>query len=323
MKPQSVQIVAPSRLHFGLLSFGNARGRQFGGIGTMIAEPALRLRVTSAHNLEASGSLAERALEFARRWRLWATERGVPRELGCKIEIHSSPPEHSGLGSGTQLGLAIAAALNALHNLPPQQPPALAMSVGRGERSAIGTYGFAKGGLLIEAGKLPGEAFSPLIARVELPEGWRLVLVLSPTEQGLFGQKEQAAFAKLPPVPEKVTAYLSHEILLHMLPAAQQGDFARFSQSLYRYGHAAGMCFAPHQHGAFASERIARLVTTIRELGTEGVGQSSWGPTIFALTPSAVAADELVAKLRSHVDERSNVLIVELNRRGAELSVQE
>ena len=36
----------------------------------------------------------------------------------------------------------------------------------------------------------------------------------------------------------------------------------------------------------------------MRSLGIEGVGQSSWGPTLFALFPDATAAAEFVQQAR-------------------------
>ena len=320
---RAVEIIAPSRFHFGLLSFGNSNGRQFGGVGVMITEPALKLRLTCSDRLEATGPSADRALQFAKRWHHWAQEYSGPYKLGCHLEILTAPLQHSGLGSGTQLALSVAAGLNALFDMSKQVPEQLAASVGRGERSAVGSYGFVMGGLLVEAGKLMDEPFSPLVARVALPEEWRFLLILSPHEQGLHGSTEREAFASLPPVPDEITRSLSQEILVHMLPAAKHKDFSRFSRSLYRYGHAAGLCFAQRQHGAFANPYIAQLVSTMREHGIEGVGQSSWGPTVFALLPNAAAADELSRLLRPRIDERSQVLVVEPNNCGAAIHIVE
>jgi beta-RFAP synthase len=306
------------------VSFGDTSRRQYGGIGAMISKPELKLRIEKADRLEASGPMADRAIEFARRWHRWAAEHSKPAPpLGCSIEVVAAPRPHSGLGTGTQLGLSVARGLSAFFGVPPQDPAALAASVGRGERSAVGSYGFAQGGLLVEAGKRPQQRFSPLITRVELPDEWRFLLVLSQQEEGLSGETERNAFAGLPPVPKEVTASLCEEILLGMLPAALERDFARFSQSLYRYGHEAGMCFASRQHGAFASERIARIVTTIRELGVEGVGQSSWGPTVFALLPDEAAARALANKLQALVEPQTQVIIAEPNRTGATIEIEE
>ncbi len=46
-----VRVVAPSRLHFGLLSFGHRAGRRYGGIGLMIDRPAVRLSLSGAARL--------------------------------------------------------------------------------------------------------------------------------------------------------------------------------------------------------------------------------------------------------------------------------
>ena len=78
----------------------------------------------------------------------------------------------------------------------------------------------------------------------------------------------------------------------------QAGDFDLFSESLYRYGEAAGMFFAARHGGPFATPAIARLVEAIRELGIRGTGQSSWGPTVFALAADETSADEFIANIR-------------------------
>src|SRR5688572_469777 len=118
-----VHVTAPSRLHFGLWSLGEGEQRAFGGVGAMIEQPALVLSVLSAEQLEAVGGGAERAMSFARRWAEF--HRRAPP--ACRIEIHEAIPEHVGLGSGTQLGLAVAAGLNAYCGLPSQTPQELAL----------------------------------------------------------------------------------------------------------------------------------------------------------------------------------------------------
>src|SRR5213076_1599219 len=95
----------------------------------------------------------------------------------CRIHISASIPEHAGLGSGTQVALSIAAGLSALCGLPSQTPQELALSVSRGLRSAVGTYGFVFGGLIVEQGKLSDEPISPLDCRIDLPDDWRFVLL--------------------------------------------------------------------------------------------------------------------------------------------------
>jgi beta-ribofuranosylaminobenzene 5'-phosphate synthase len=326
MSPRVVRVRAPSRLHFGLLSFGASGPRQFGGVGVMVDAPGLAIEFRAAERLSADGPLAERALAFARQF---AHNRSPesPAEPTCHIQIESAPPEHVGLGTGTQLGLAIAAGLSTLidgadHKNANRDAEAVrwAKLVGRGERSAIGTHGFARGGLLVEGGKRTAGTVSPLISRLELPAEWRFVLLIDSTRHGLSGTHERQAFTELPGVSTESIAALCREVLVELLPAAAEADFNAFAESLYRYGHQAGLLFAPRQGGAYAAGFETELVTWLREVGVRGVGQSSWGPTIFALAPDADAAAKLAADARNHFAATNLTTIVAAPaNRGAQI----
>lgn len=312
-----IEVSAPSRLHFGLFSFGHPTARQFGGVGVMIDRPAVGLRISPAAELETAGPLADRAREFALRWAAFYGLAGAPP---CRIVVGAVPPPHAGLGVGTQLGLSIAAGLTAACGFPMPPPAELAQSVGRGLRSAVGTYGFALGGLVVERGKLPGERISPLDIRMDLPPAWRFVLVLPDSAAGLSGQEEREAFARLPPVPPAVTAQLLAEVRTRMLPAAARQDFAAFSDSLYAYGRLAGQCFASIQGGPFHGPRLSGLVALIRSLGVTGVGQSSWGPTLFAVLPDDAHAEEFVGRLSAHAAaDRLQLAITAPSSHGARI----
>ncbi len=316
MPPQQVEVVACSRLHFGMFSFGVPGERQFGGAGVMIDRPGLRLRVERGERFEARGLLAGRVTSVA---------SGVAQRLRLEnpppyvFDLVEAAPEHVGLGTGTQLALAVASAMVALGG--DEQPDAarLAALAGRGQRSAVGSYGFERGGLIVEAGKLDGEALAPLTARVELPAEWRFVVTWPPSERGLAGEAERATFRELPPIEPATTARLRAEVEGEMLPAARAGDFKRFGESLYRFGRLAGKCFAAAQGGVFASERIARLVEAIRALGVAGVGQSSWGPSVFALLENPAAADAFAGELRSQVGGDDEIVIARPSASGARI----
>jgi beta-RFAP synthase len=294
--PQAVHVSAPSRLHFGMLSFGHQDQRQFGGVGVMIDSPRLELVCRRSEQFSAIGPLAQRVAVFAKRCARAAFQLDEP---ACQIEILSAPPQHVGLGVGTQLGLSVAAAVTTLGGRPGLDSTELATLVGRAQRSAVGTYGFGQGGLIVEAGKTSDSPVSPLVTRVELPAAWRFVLIGSNQPPGLSGDAEQQAFDQLPPVPAEVTEQLTDEIDESLVPAARSGDFEPFSASLYRYGHAAGNCFASRQGGPYAGPRLCRQIDRLRELGVQGVGQTSWGPTLFALLDSQASAEQLIERLRS------------------------
>lgn len=290
-----LEVAAPSRLHFGLLSFGRPEGRKFGGAGAMLESPGLLLRFFDSDELQAHGPLADRVLQFAR---CFAARRQLTDPPAYRIEVALAPRPHTGLGVGTSLGMAVAAGLSTLLHVPLPSAGELAHSVGRGKRSAVGVYGFLRGGLIVEAGKLLDETLAPLVARVELPATWRFAIMCPRNEDGLCGDAESEAFRHLPPVPSEVTRSLWRELMTGMIPAARRREFDQFSESLYRYGHQAGQCFAALQGGTFATPELARLVERIRGLGVRGVGQSSWGPTIFALLPDEAAGQQFAAQLR-------------------------
>jgi beta-ribofuranosylaminobenzene 5'-phosphate synthase len=291
--PTAVHVTAPSRLHFGLWSLGSAGARQFGGVGAMIDGPQLQLGVTEAASFQVSGPAAERAAEYARRWAQFHCQN----QPQCHLKIERVIPEHVGLGSGTQLALAVAAGLNAFAGLPSQSPQELALSVARGLRSAVGTYGFVFGGLIVEQGKLPDEPISPLDCRIDLPEAWRFVLVRPQGLTGIAGREEAEAFATLTAVPQAVTDELIAMTRDGLVPAAATADFPTFADCLYRYGRLSGECFAAQQGGPYNGKVLADLVEQIRARGHVGVGQSSWGPTIFVVEPSAEAAESLASDL--------------------------
>jgi beta-RFAP synthase len=294
-----VSVAAPCRLHFGMVSFGGG-GRQFGGVGVMVDRPGLELRISLADRLCTCGPLAGRVGEFARRWALFQS-RG--EEPNCRIEVVASPRLHVGLGVGTQLGLSVAAGLNALLARPPTCTEELAQSVGRGLRSSVGAYGFVQGGLIADRGKLPREPLAPLDCRLDVPPQWRFLLIRPRRGRGLWGETERRAFAELPAVPVDSARRLRREVHDRMLPAAERGAFEDFSESVYRFGRLAGLCFAQKQGGPYNGPHLCRLVERIRSLGVRGVGQSSWGPTLFAVLPDNQMAGALARELARQVGD--------------------
>ena len=354
MPQHIIRISTGSRLHFGMFSFGHGfepgAPRQFGGVGMMVAEPGIRLTVRSgermgtgsepkergvhvnagrevpvpilspAPQLEATGPLADRAIGLVRRA---AAALSLPAIPQCSIQIETAPREHIGLGTGTQLGMAIATAIHILAGRPLGLPGELAATVGRGQRSAIGSHGFAVGGVLLEAGKRRAEEISALVARMELPAAWRILLLIPRKSTGLFGDAERQAFARLPPVPRETTAALCTEALLHLLPAAAKADFEAFSASLYRFGEMAGNCFAAQQQGTFFDCHAAQLAARMRQLGVEGVGQTSWGPTLFAMLPNQQTGQEIANRIRVEADSADyDCVLTAPENHGATVNVE-
>jgi beta-RFAP synthase len=330
-----IRIQTASRLHFGLLSLAppdappcpDRRGepvlpvRRFGGVGLMVERPGVRLGVTPAAAWSAEGPLAERALAFARRLAQGVRPGEATREVRPqRLVVEAGAPEHAGLGVGTQLGLAVGRALAAAWGLATDVRD-LARRLGRGLRSALGVYGFEQGGFLVEGGKRAGEELSPLLARVAFPEDWRVVLALPAGDAGLHGPGEQEAFARLAsrPTPPGPTDVLCRLVLLGLLPALVEHDLAAFSAALHDFNARVGEAFATVQGGTYAGPGVAALVEFIRAQGVEGVGQSSWGPAVFAVVGDEDRATHLARRVRDHLGlGAAGALVTRACNHGAE-----
>lgn len=340
-----------------MFSFGAPDTRSFGGVGVMLDRPGVVLRARRANRLEARGPLAERVLEFARR----AIEAWCLGDVGCSLEVVSVPPSHAGLGSGTQLGLAVAASLRHFFKDTRGEPSAapvpqpveesleaseqewvfdlrdaieLARVTGRGRRSCVGVYGFSRGGLIVEAGRhVRGDSgsdddasreFSPMVARARLPRAWRCVVIAARGSLGLHGDAERAAFTRLPPVPAEVTAGLAKIALVDLLPAAVEGKFSEFAAAVRAYGVLAGKPFATESESLPHAAATAQLLELLTELGIFGCAQSSWGPTVIACCPSLETAGALVETLdRLGLAQHHDITIARFDSQGAVLREME
>lgn len=315
---RTVEVRAPARLHLGMLSFGDPDVRSFGGVGVMINRPHVHVRLRRAAAFLGRGPFAERAVQFARDA---AAAWGLDAGSACEIDVLAAPRAHVGLGSGTQLALAVAAGMQRLYRAPESEESFrigptddqffeaaevldLARAVGRGRRSCVGIHGFSRGGLIVEAGRfvparppVTGDEFSPMVARVRLPSAWRCVVIVQRDSIGLYGEPEKRAFEELPPVPRDVAAELARVALMEIIPAAVEGRFAEFAQAVRRYGELAGRPFAPASARLPHATSTAQLIELLGELGIEGAAQSSWGPAVMACCESLDAAGLLVERL--------------------------
>jgi beta-RFAP synthase len=297
-----IRVVAPSRLHFGLFhvpagGLHDPARPAFGGVGLMIDTPGLAVTVRPAPDWRFEGPLASRAQQFAMRY-----TQAQPQAGRFAVLVEHCPAEHTGLGVGTQLGLAVAKALAVANGHPDTPAVELAAMVGRGERSAIGVHGFDRGGLIVEAGKRPGEDVSPLVERVELPASWRVVLLVPPGTNHWHGDRERVAFARATGGDPEGLRRLAEK---GILPAARSGDLDAFGEAAHEFNRKAGEPFAAAQGGPYSSPAVEELIAELRRSGVRGVGQSSWGPTVFAVVADGDSALSLALRFRG----RARVLV--------------
>jgi beta-ribofuranosylaminobenzene 5'-phosphate synthase len=298
----AVSVEAAARLHFGVLDLRGALGRRFGGIGAAAPAPTLLLSASRAETLTVTGEDAERAAGFARRF---LAHHGLAG--GALMHVERALPPHAGLGSGTQLGLAVARALAEIYGLT-TDPPGLARAVERAQRSAIGTWTFAGGGLVLEGGRYAESGrVAPLLARLPFPPSWRCIVAVPHSPPGVSGAAETQAFAGLPPAPEREVERVAHLVLMALLPALADADLERFGSALSEIQSITGRWFAPAQGGTFIPGPTEELVRRMAEWGAAGVGQSSWGPTVYGIVDGEGAGKGLAERVRTALGSSGTV----------------
>lgn len=316
MTGTTLTIRTGARLHFGLFSDPRPQGRRHQGFGVMIDSPGFRIRAQTIECRELCKiNLAPHIPQDWYRSRiqdlLERCQQLFPVTGQClHLDILEGIPPHTGLGSGTQLDLAVA---DLWLRLAGQQIPIpeLAHAIGRGKRSTIGTYGYEQGGLLIDQGIRSDSETGSCRFRAELPAEWRFLLVTPQAATGISGQYEREAFSRLSPPSasdlEKLERFLAN---LENHPC----DFDVLSETLRDYGHCVGDLFASVQGGRFCHPACFDIEQLLNEAGLVGIAQSSWGPTMAGLCRSAEQAQELQLWLNSKRDELTIHIAAPRNR---------
>ncbi len=310
----SVSVIAPARLHMGFLDLSGALGRQFGSIGVALNEPVTRLVISAGEKNTADNSSVSKYLTP------FCNAFDVSDALNIKVV--EAIPEHVGLGSGTQMALAIGAGLNAFYDLKLTVRD-IAAVMDRGLRSGIGIGVFEQGGLVVDGGRGERTITPPMLAHFDIPENWRFILVFDERGQGLHGQQEIQAFKTLPPFPRSEVERLSYLLLMQALPAIAEKDLARFGEVITELQRAVGEHFSPAQGGIFSSNDVAKAMRFLFDSGAVGIGQTSWGPTGFCLVENTAFAEKLVESARiTFANTLLRFSIVSARNHGCEVTIQ-
>jgi beta-ribofuranosylaminobenzene 5'-phosphate synthase len=315
--PFAVRVEAPARLHLGFIDVSGSLGRRFGSLGLTLEEFATVLSLQRAGTLDVQGPDAQRAGDYVRRL---LDVHDPPTSVA--LCVHRAIFEHVGLGSGTQLALAVGKAFGALFDLTVSVRE-VAARLDRGARSGIGIGAFEEGGFVVDGGRSPAGGHPPVISRMRFPGSWRVLLVFDRAERGLFGEAERAAFRAMQAFPQQRAAHLAHLVLMQLMPALVEEDFASFGAAIGEIQRTVGDYFAAAQGGRFVSRAVAQVLGWLEARGIAGVGQTSWGPTGFAMLDSEVRAQALLREARERFAGRDELAfaVVRARNRGHTLEV--
>lgn len=312
---KKVTVLTPARLHMGFIDLSGALGRDFGSIGIALNEIYTHLEISTANTLNVSGPLTERATKCTQRI---CQILNISDNLN--IKIIAAIPEHIGLGSGTQMALAIGMGLSHFYGLQLSVRD-IAKITDRGTRSGIGIGVFEKGGIVLDGGRGPNTSTPPILVQLAIPEEWRFILVFDKRGQGLHGEQEINAFKLLPTFPRREAERLCYLLLMQALPAVAENDLPQFGEVISELQTAVGEHFSPVQGGIFTSQEVAEAIAFLKASGAVGIGQTSWGPTAFCAVLGQQKAGDLILQLQSlFMDSSLSFMIASARNQGAEIS---
>ena len=295
----------------GFIDLSGSLGRHFGSIGVALNEHATKLSLTVSNERLVTGPSAKRADNCLT---LMCKALNVSDKLAVSIE--SAIPEHVGLGSGTQMSLAIGSALNTFYGLG-LTVREIASLMDRGLRSGIGIGVFEQGGLVVDGGRGAKTITPPVLVHLDIPETWRFILVFDQRGQGLHGQQEIEAFKTLPVFPKREAERLCYLLLMQGLPAVAENDLSKFGDVITQLQRSVGEHFAPAQGGIFTSSEVAVAMQWLAEQGAVAMGQTSWGPTGFCAVDRLELAESLVHEATQKFAHFDNLSFVATSARNS------
>ena len=272
----------------------------------MLNTPLTEVTLSSADRFHCPVKFQPRIVSIAERIRQFSGQMELPP---CRVQVLRTAPSHCGLGSGTQLALAVTEGL-CLHQALEVERGTIANALAdRGQRSVVGTHGYWQGGIIYEAGESeagensPGENSNVVQEGICLPEDWR-VAVLRPLDHDLAvsGQRERDKFARLLPASKQAGNELRRLVIEEIMPAARQGQFTKFANGTRTYNERSGHLFASVQGGPYNGSAVTRVIDWLSDRGVHGHGQSSWGPGVFAWFESQKVAEECLAALPEDIE---------------------
>ena len=354
-----MKIISPSRLHLGLIDLNGTIGRIDGGVGISLDYPNFILsgtveynncnnsinnintfnnfnvevlfnnKLLNNYNINYLNNIENRIKYSANKVFEYINKINKINKTNTNynfyLEVHNIIPQHSGLGSGTQISLTTGKLISELLNYSINSNM-LSKITGRGGTSGIGVYSFDRGGFIIDGGHTFGKnkekeeykpssaskniSVAPLLFRKDF--NWDIVLTI-PKGENICGDKEIDIFKKYCPISLNEIEKISHIILMNLMPSLITNDFNNFGKGINQL-----------QKLGFKSievklqkEIVKNLLWTLQKIAPSGL--SSFGPTIYSICNNKNMINEVVEYSKGYLNDlgvSGEVIVVSGNNEG-------
>lgn len=311
----AVSVTAFARLHLGLLAPTAVEQIIDGGVGLALQVPSVHVRLTEAAVpfIEADSETVEFVRSVVSRFEVPAAS--------C-LSVQTKIPRHIGLGSGTQIALAVAEVCAYLSGETLSQPE-LWRRANRGSTSKVGCAAYAGGGLILDLGR---SASSKAIIgpsnlarlhyqqnrtlRFDFPD-WDIMLCLPHGWPKISGIEEAELFNRLSLIPRAQVLRLAFIQLHRLVPAVLEHDLGEFDCAIRQMRDLGFKRREMEHRGRTASD----LVGDMEASGLRGVTMSSWGGTTVGFSEGWSLVERQAAAVR--IAERHDVEVLWTKARNA------
>ncbi len=312
-----IKVKTPSRLHFGILDLNGNLGRIYGSLGLAIDFPNTVVEVKNSEKLEILGYEKGRVISIIKKF-----SKFYEINPKLRINVKEAIPEHVGLGSGTQLALAIGVSVSRIYSLD-LTAGEISNFLRKGNISGIGTYAFESGGFIVDSGcRMGSKGIPQKIFRYDFPKDWKFLVVIPEIQRGFRDSEERGIFKRVIPASQEISANICRLTLMKLIPSLLEKDIKKFGSALTEINRNTGLCFRKIQGGIYRSKILRELINFMLE-NSHGAGQSSWGPAVFALVREK-DADRLnsdVIKFLNKKKIKAEVFVTGADNKGAEIKI--
>jgi len=321
----SIIVEAPARLHMGFYNF-LTDNVAYGSIGLTIEEPKTVIIVRQSREFKVineTNVYVDDVIE------------NVINRLGMfnvEVRIERAIPRHVGLGSTTQLslalGMAIMRAVGKRVNVKE-----LAVTLGRGRDSGIGTAAFQYGGFVVDSGRRVHNGFVEApksihdiphpIFRARVPRDWYFIIAIPRSRVGLDEKMERKAMDVPQSIPKDIQYELYKLLILKLMPSLIERNIKLFGEAITKIQTLVGMYFSRYQGGIFCCEETEFIINSLLKHGAYGAGQSSWGPTAYGIVKGYRKAVKVLSMVKKDSEERGyeiDMFITRGRNKGALIS---